>query len=78
MHNGLERGVEVINRTDSNYYEVVEQIADSLIHFLQLSPEQVAEARKAAAAVAHKAEWRFFFKYYRQAYAIALQKAAKR
>ncbi len=78
MHNGLECGVEVINRTDSNYYEVVEQIADSLIHFLQLSPEQVAEARKAAAAVAHKAEWHFFFKYYRQAYAIALKKAAKR
>lgn len=78
MHNGLEQGVEVINRTDSNYYEVVEQIADSLIHFLQLPPEQVAEARKAAAAIAHKAEWRFFFKYYRQAYAIALKKAAKR
>lgn len=77
-HNGLEQGVEVINRTDSNYYEVVEQIADSLIHFLQLPPEQVAEARKAAAAIAHKAEWRFFFKYYRQAYAIALKKAAKR
>mgnify|MGYP002516298574 FL=1 len=78
MHNGLENGVEVINRTDSNYSEVVEQIADSLIHFLQLSPEQVADARKAAAAIAHKAEWRFFFKYYRQAYAIALKKAAKR
>lgn len=77
-HNGLEQGVEVINRTDSNYYEVVEQIADSLIHFLQLPPEQVAEARKAATAIAHKAEWRFFFKYYRQAYAIALKKAAKR
>lgn len=77
-HNGLEQGVEVINRTDSNYYEVVEQIADSLIHFLQLPPEQVEEARKAAAAIAHKAEWRFFFKYYRQAYAIALKKAAKR
>lgn len=76
--NGLEQGVEVINRTDSNYYEVVEQIADSLIHFLQLPPEQVAEARKAAAAIAHKAEWRFFFKYYRQAYAIALKKAAER
>lgn len=77
-HNGLEQGVKVINRTDSNYYEVVEQIADSLIHFLQLPPEQVAEARKAAAAIAHKAEWRFFFKYYRQAYAIALKKATKR
>ncbi len=77
-HYGLEKGVEVIQRTDSNYQEVVEKIADSLIHFLQLSPEQVLAARKAAAAIAHQAEWHFFFKYYRQAYAIALQKSSKR
>mgnify|MGYP003504902263 FL=1 len=75
---GLESGVEVINRTDRNYNEVVEHIADTLIRYLQLSSEQVAVARKNAAAIAHKAEWRFFFKYYRQAYDIALKKAALR
>lgn len=75
---GLESGVEVINRTDGNYNEVVEHIADTLIRYLQLSSEQVAVARKNAAAIAHKAEWRFFFKYYRQAYDIALKKAALR
>ena len=75
---GLESGVEVINRTDGNYNEVVEHIADTLIRYLQLSSEQVAVARKNAAAVAHKAEWRFFFKYYRQAYDIALKKVVQR
>ena len=57
---------------------MVEHIADTLIRYLQLSSEQVAVARKNAAAIAHKAEWRFFFKYYRQAYDIALKKAALR
>ncbi len=75
---GLLRGVEVIDRTDSNYWEVVERIADSLIQYLQYTPEQVEQARKAAAALAHKAEWRFFFKYYRKAYDIALRKAKAR
>lgn len=75
---GLMRGVEVIDRTDSNYGEVVERIADSLIQFLQYTPAEVEQARKAAAAIAHKAEWRFFFKYYRKAYDIAFRKAKAR
>lgn len=74
----LQDGVVVIERTDSNYFEVVERVADALLAFMRFTPEEIATARKNAAAVAHKAEWRFFFKYYRQAYTIALRKAAKR
>lgn len=75
---GLEKGVVVIPRTDSNYLYVVDQIAESLMQFMDYTPAQVARARKAAASIAKKAEWSKFFRYYRKAYEIALRKAAKR
>ena len=71
-------GVEVIERNDSNFDEVAEQVADDLLRFAQLTPEQVERARKEAAAVAKKADWKHFFKYYRKAYDIALTHAKKR
>ena len=71
-------GVMVIERNDSNFAEVAEQVADDVIRFSHLSPEQTERARKEAAAIAKKADWKHFFKYYRKAYDIALQKAAKR
>ena len=70
--------VKVIVRNDSNYYEVVEQVAQQLVHLSQLTDEQMEAVRNTAAKVARKAEWRYFFKYYRQAYAIALKRAAQR
>ena len=71
-------GVCVIERNDSNFNDVAERIADELLRFDRLSKEDKALARKAAAAVAKKADWKHFFKYYRMAYDIALKKAAKR
>jgi hypothetical protein len=38
----------------------------------------VSAARKAAVDLALKAEWQHFFQYYREAYSIALKKAAAR
>ena len=67
-------GVTVIERNDSNFDEVAENISDTLLHFLCMKPEEVDNARKQAAAVAKKAEWKHFFQYYRQAYEIALKK----
>ena len=66
-------GVIVIERNDSNFDEVAEQIADDLLRFDRLSKEEKIRARKEAAAVAKKADWKHFFKYYRKAYAIALK-----
>lgn len=71
-------GVVVIERNDSNFDEVAEHIADDVLRFSRLSPEQVERARKEAAAVAKKADWKHFFKYYRKAYEIALKKTTKR
>ena len=71
-------GVVVIDRNDSNFDQVAEHIADDLLRFDRLPKEEKARARKEAAAVAKKADWKHFFKYYRQAYDIALKKRDKR
>lgn len=77
-NDGLDKGVVVIPRTDSNFGEVVEQVADHLFRFSQYNILQTAAAAKAAAKIAKKAEWRHFFKYYRRAYEIALRAAQAR
>ena len=66
-------GVIVIDRNDSNFDEVASHIADDLLRFDRLSKEDKARARSEAAAVAKKADWKHFFKYYRKAYEIALK-----
>ena len=71
-------GVKVIERNDSNFDEVSERIADELLQFDRLSKEEKAHARKQAAAIAKKADWKHFFQYYRKAYDIAIKKANKR
>ena len=71
-------GVIVIERNDSNFEQVATHIADDLLRFDRLSKEDKARARKEAAAVAKKADWKHFFKYYRQAYDIAITNSQKR
>ena len=71
-------GVLVIDRNDSNFNAVAEQIADALLRYDRLCGEDKARARKEAEAVAKKADWKHFFKYYRQAYDIALKKRDNR
>ena len=71
-------GVIVEDRNDSNFNEVAEHIADDLLRYDRLSGEDKARARQEAAAVAKKADWKHFFKYYREAYDIALKNRDKR
>ena len=66
-------GVIVVDRNDSNFDEVAEQIADALLRYDRLTDEEKERARKEASAVAKKADWKHFFKYYRKAYEIALK-----
>ena len=75
---GLKDGVAVIHRSDSNFDDVVENVALNILRFMQQPDENIVAARKAAAALAKKAEWRNFFKYYRKAYDIALTKSLNR
>jgi glycosyltransferase involved in cell wall biosynthesis len=71
-------GVEVIERTDYNYSEVADRLADEIVGFAALDKKQVETARKAAAAIAQKALWKNFSQYYQEAYKIALERAQER
>lgn len=73
-----QEGVVVVERTDSNFDQVSEQVSDALLRFDRLSGEEKAHAREQAAALAKKADWKHFFQYYRKAYDIALKKAKLR
>ncbi len=68
----IEEGVAVVPRSDSYWGDLVENIARTMLRFTQLSEEQVQQARKASSELAQKASWKYFFDYYKQAYAIAL------
>ena len=74
----IDRGVAVIRRTDSNGDEVIQTIADTLHHYFSLNTKQKDTIRTLAAALADKADWKHFYPYYREAYAIALQRASMR
>lgn len=74
----IENGVEVVQRTDSNWEEMIRRIADALLRFSKMDKKTTEKARKAAAAIAEQAEWKHFFTYYEEAYKIALEKADRR
>lgn len=71
-------GVVVINRNDSNYNEVVENLANDFRKLADASDDYREKASKAARDTAEKAEWNYFITYYVEAFAIALDAAAKR
>ena len=74
----IDKGVAVIYRNDSNTDDVINHIVHTIECYLSLTPRKVTAARKAAVELALQAEWQHFFPYYREAYAIALKKAAAR
>lgn len=76
---GFEKsGVEVINRNDSNYSQVVDEITAALQR-LDASPAEItAKYSEAAKATAEKAQWLHFIEFYIDTYKTALEKAAKR
>ena len=78
INNGLNQGVEVVNRTDDNYFEVVETIKNVMIAYSSQASKEIALSRKAATALAEKASWEHFITYYLEAYDIALKKANNR
>ena len=71
-------GVKVIHRTDSNFIEAAEEIKETILHFTQLTPAEVATLRHSAAKTAEKALWKHFITNYYQAYHIALRKRDER
>lgn len=74
----ISEGVKVIHRTDYNYSEVADTIKDTVAQFSNFTKKQVDEARRNAGAIAKKALWSEFIKYYYEAYDKALSKSIER
>ena len=71
-------GVEVINRTDSNYNEVAATMAADLRKIADSTEEYREKVAKASRDTAERAEWNYFITYYVKAFSIALAAADKR
>ena len=79
FENSLDKtGVFVIPRTDSNYTENCQAIAEAASTFMKQPVPEINKARREASATARKADWQFFIKDYYKAFDIALKNASKR
>lgn len=73
-----ECGVNVIGRGDSNYRNVVDNIAHSIEYLTCADAKETKKIHKAAMRTASEAAWAKFMVYYDEAYSIALSKADER
>ena len=71
---GIEHSVGVIRRSDYNGPEVATRIAEMINEFASYDEATIKKLRKKASAIAEKALWKHFIRYYEQAYDIALRK----
>jgi glycosyltransferase involved in cell wall biosynthesis len=77
--NGFDNsGVVVINRNDSNYSDVVKELAEQMLNLSQASASIKAADSTAARETADKAEWTNFIAYYIESFRLALAAADKR
>lgn len=71
---GLNKsGVAVVERTDGNYDNAANDIADLLFDLAKTPQRKYSAMRKAAMETSRKAQWSDFIKYYNEAYCIALK-----
>ncbi|NDV59853.1 glycosyltransferase [Bacteroides sp. 519] len=77
-NHGINDGVEVIHRSDNNYFDVADGITETIAFFSSKTENEIKEIRKNASEVAEKALWKHFIQYYYEAYDIALRNAEKR
>lgn len=71
-------GTNVVCRTDSNYSEAVNSIAESLHYLTNLTGNGLKRVKTGAFATADKAAWSAFMQYYVDAYREALENANER
>jgi glycosyltransferase involved in cell wall biosynthesis len=75
---GWTQGVKIVERTDTNYFDVAEEIKESIINYSGLSQKQVRSIREAAQVFSQRADWARFIEYYLKAYTIAFENKKKR
>ena len=73
--NDIKEGTSVIERTDDNYFDVVNNIADAI---LKLTEENDKTVKENCFSLAGQAEWSKFISYYYAAFDIAFVNAKKR
>lgn len=66
-------GIKIVHRTDSNYGEVVDGVKERILEISALSGEDAAKFRANAKDVSTIALWENNIKYYKDAYAKALE-----
>ena len=71
-------GIAIIERTDENDEDVINNIVQLLEKYYKLSPEQMKTARENAHFISETALWKTLIKYYKDAYSTALEKTAAR
>ncbi|MDD6228242.1 MAG: glycogen/starch synthase [Bacteroidales bacterium] len=73
--NGIANcGVEVVNRTDSNYPEACQIISQQALNYMTGDSNMLLKARNLAFLTAAKADWKFFIRYYDKAMEIAMER----
>jgi glycosyltransferase involved in cell wall biosynthesis len=75
---GINDGVEVLHRSDSNYFDIAENLKETIVYYCDKSDSEKDKIRHNAAKVAEKALWKHFIKQYYEAYDVALRRAALR
>lgn len=74
----IDEGVVVINRTDFNYFEVADEIANTVLALIQKESPKIETIRQNCFNLAKEAEWKKFIVYYEEAFHIAMEQAEKR
>ena len=76
--NGIDDGVEVIQRDEDNSEQVSDKIAAALVNLSQKNKKAIEQTRSAALELADSADWEHFIVYYREAYCKALHNSIER
>ena len=71
-------GVGVVRRNDSNWDELCSNVAQQVSEIAGMTADEYKLASRKAAGIAEKALWKHFFRYYDEAYDIALNKVGQR
>lgn len=70
--NDMDEGVAVIERTDFNYFEVADSIANYILQLTHADEKETGIIRRNCFDLATHAEWGHFIVYYLEAFRIAL------
>ena len=76
--NGIDDGVEVIQRDEDNSDHVSDKIAAALVNLTQKNKKEIEQTRSAALELADSADWEHFIVHYREAYCKALHNSIER